>query len=144
MSYAISTPHTHVSLEADTHGLYVLDRAYSHEWLTGNRLLKLTVEAGQVWDGASVPRWCWSIIRPGGLILGPSLIHDVIYEHGGRPANLERWDGQEASWKPCTDSIGRLRADKLFARMIRQVGLPSYKASVAYRAVRVFGASHWG
>ena len=56
-------------------------------WKANGKLRILYVPQGFVWDGASVPRFAWSIIglTPWGLTDGPSLAHDPLYRSmGGR------------------------------------------------------------
>lgn len=88
----------------------------------------LWIPAGFKYDGASVPRFLWSVsgIRPDGLIRAAALIHDFIYRYAG-------WNGLYT----------RKQADALFRHIIREAGLGWWTAVRAYRAVRLFGWIPW-
>jgi hypothetical protein len=101
---------------------YKLVREYNY--------LGISVPKGFVYDGASVPRWLWSItdIRPDGLIRAPALIHDWLYRRGGN-VNGRRFSRKEA--------------DLLFCRMMKESGIGIMKCKMVYWAVRVFAGSYW-
>lgn len=90
----------------------------------------IIIDEGFTWDGASIPRWVWSFagIYPGGRMVGPSLVHDYLY--------------QTALKKPHGDYT-RKEADRLFRYLMRLAGFGRIKARRAYIAVRWFGRSHW-
>lgn len=97
----------------------------SHSW-------QITVPRGFEWDGASVPRFLWSLsgIRPDGLQRAAALVHDYLYRYSG---------SVEGSYTTFT----RKGADVLFRDMIREAGGSWWMAWKAYRAVRLFGWMAW-
>ena len=79
--------------------------------------------AGSVTDGASIPRYLWSLI--GGPFEGryrnASILHDVAYEKHNRP------------WKDC---------DRMFYYAMRCSGVNAGQAKTMYYALYKFG-HHW-
>lgn len=104
-------------------------------------LLRLEVPEGFTHDFASVPRVLWMLISPLDLGLA-SLFHDWLYRAGGRVTTL-RWDRTDGRWDPVEDPWSRRYADELFARMMREQGVPKWRRRAAYLAVRLAGGSSW-
>ncbi len=79
--------------------------------------------AGSVVDGASIPRYLWSIM--GGPFEGKyrdaSVLHDVAYGHRNRP------------WQDC---------DRMFYNAMRCGGVSAVEAKTMYYALYKFG-HHW-
>lgn len=127
-----------------TDRLYSLVNPYSYSWsLDGVVYATLSVPKGFVTDGASVPRFAWTItgIRPDGLIRAAALIHDWLYFNGGRlPAGSYAFTDH----RPVLGRWRRKDADKLFARIMRECGVAKHKRRMAYLAVRLFGWRAWG
>lgn len=103
----------------------------------------LAVPAGYIYDGMSVPRWAWSPsgLYPGGRSDGPALAHDALY----RAAGGEKPEG----WAGCVLStngplVSRKEADRLLAEFMDDVGYCAPQRGIAYSAVRIGGARHWG
>lgn len=104
-------------------------------------IYRLVVLEGFEHDFASVPRLLWALIAP--LDLGiASIFHDWIYQHAGRVETLH-WTGGD-SWEPVGEPWTRRDADRLFARLMREQGVVSWRRRAAYLAVRVFAGSFWG
>lgn len=82
----------------------------------------ITVPAGFVCDGASIPRFLWRLLSPLDLSECAWLLHDYLYRHG-----------TEEGWT-------RLEVDQLFDRINREHGVVRWKAWAAYKGVRAFGA----
>ncbi len=110
------------------YGQYTLHESYTYRPQPTGRGSILTIPAGFVHDGASVPQFLWGItgIRPDGLIRAAALVHDYIYRYAG-------WEGLYT----------RKEADVLFRHIIREAGLGWWTAARAYRAVRLFGWIPW-
>ena len=89
----------------------------------------ITVPAGFEFDLSSVPRIFCSVIAPFELSIVAPLVHDFLYRHGGRVP---------------TRTYTRAGADRLFLKIMRQENVPTWRATVAYLAVRLFGRSAWG
>ncbi len=87
----------------------------------------ICVPKGYLYDGASIPRFAWSIIglSPFGEIIGAATLHDWSYVNGG-------WVS-ERLWMSKADT------DLLFKAMMLEAGIPTRKAWLAYKAVKHFG-----
>ena len=85
----------------------------------------IRVHPGFVFDGASIPRFAWSILGlypMSAQLQGPALIHDALY-------GAEMFD--------------RLTCDRIFYRDLRRQGIGWARASTMYRAVRIGGGFCW-
>lgn len=89
----------------------------------------ITVPKGFKYDGASTPKILWWILPRDGVHRAAALIHDYLYEFEG---NMP--DGQ---------AFSRKQADTIFYKMLKDYGVASWRAAVAYRAVRVAGYFFW-
>ncbi len=82
------------------------------------------VPAGFQFDGASIPRIFWRVMdtpfHP--RYMPAALPHDRLYE---------------------THEFDKAWADELFYKLLLAHGVPEMKARLMWRAVRLFGASHW-
>lgn len=118
---------------------YELIENYYYVWDKHDVQYALMVPKGFVCDGASVPRFCWSLlgIHPDGLNRAAALVHDYLYLMSGETKTF--LDGQSAimNWK-------RRDADRLFCRILRESGVSKFKRRMMYRAVRIFGRFYWG
>lgn len=83
----------------------------------------LTVPAGYLSDGASVPELVWNIEPPFGDCLEAAMHHDWLYSSKTRP---------------------RAEADLVFLEGMTVLGLAWWKRSLLYRAVRMGGARGYG
>lgn len=81
-----------------------------------------SIPRGFVTNFASVPQIFWSMIAPWGRHMKPAVMHDYFYR---------------------TAIVSRLDADRLFYRMMKQLGVSWWKRQVIYRAVRLFGATYY-
>lgn len=84
----------------------------------------VTVPAGFVTDGASIPGIFWSILGPFGPYFQAAIVHDYLYSE----LNL---------------SITRDVADHIFKEAMWNTGLDWPRRELIYRAVRLFGARHF-
>ena len=103
----------------------------------------LDVPEGYIYDGMSVPRWAWtpSGLYPGGRSDAAALPHDALY----RAAGGDKPDG----WGRCVLSstgplVSRKETDWLLAEFMKDVGYWAPQRAIAYSAVRIGGAKHWG
>jgi uncharacterized protein DUF1353 len=94
----------------------------------------ITVAAGFVFDLSSVPRAFWWLIAPFELSVIAPLIHDFLYEYGGKPPS--------GSVRP-PYTFSRLEVDNLFRRIMEDEGVASWRRTLAYAAVRIFGSRAW-
>ena len=107
---------------------------------------RLIVPAGYTWDGASIPRFAWSIIglTPGCLMDGPSLAHDAPYRAAGGK-KPDKWMGcRLENQNGNVVIIDRAEADWVLLEAAKFAGVVPARAGVAYGVVRAFGGLHWG
>ena len=118
---------------------FVSGRVFSEDLRDGRRRLtrpfwcridgeEYVVPAGFTWDGATLPRFAWSLhghpFDPVHLI--PGLWHDAAH------AGLFSWLG-----------VTRRYSDSVYRRWIRANGLCLVKSWIEWAVVRIFGWSHW-
>lgn len=140
-----------------TEKYYRLQEDYLYEWRitrtdkrTGDKIdtrQRLIVPEGFVYDGASVPRWLWTVtgITPDGLIRAAALLHDFIYRYKGwlPKGSYQMFDENTQQWKDLSAPWPRKSADRLFARVMRESGVSAFRRRLAYRGVRLFGWFTW-
>ncbi|ENL6118451.1 DUF1353 domain-containing protein, partial [Salmonella enterica] len=83
----------------------------------------IEVPAGFVTDLASVPRIFWTILPPDGKYAKAAIIHDWMYDNALRT---------------------KKEADKIFLDGMMVLGVPKWKRTVMYWAVRLFGRGMYG
>ena len=84
------------------------------------------IPEGYSWDGASIPRWAWSIMGhplEGDLRL-PSLIHDWLCEHSATPAD-------------------RMVADAISFLLLSRAGVSRWRRICLWAAVRFYALVIW-
>lgn len=83
----------------------------------------ITIPAGFEFDGASIPRMFWRVEQPiDGRYITAFCVHDYLYS---------------------THQVSRKNADKILYSLLREAEMGWWKAKAIYRAVRIFGGSHW-
>lgn len=107
-----------------------LEEAYSY--LDGDH--EITVPEGFEFDLASIPRAFWWLIAPFELSIAAPLLHDFLYHHGGDPP--------AGSIEPVR-TYSRAAADRLFRHVMEVEGVPGWRRTLAYAAVRAFGWLGW-
>ncbi|EJM1835421.1 DUF1353 domain-containing protein [Salmonella enterica] len=78
----------------------------------------ISVPAGFVTDLASVPRVFWTLLPPDGKYAKAAIIHDYLYDNALRT---------------------KKEADKIFLDGMTVLGVPKWKRTIMYWAVRLFG-----
>lgn len=84
--------------------------------------VSVDVPAGFVTDFASVPRFFWRVLPPWGKYSPAAVVHDYLYYSG---------------------QVSREDADRTFARLMQSLGVPGWKITIMYYAVRWFGWMAW-
>ena len=109
-----------LELEIIDDNLFILSKDKSVESLG----YSVTVKKGFDFDGASIPKWLWSIYGSplNGNYVVASLIHDGLY----------------ASQK-VTKSV----SDKIFLDVMKQSNVGYIKRTSMYLAVKMFGGKDW-
>ena len=85
---------------------------------------KTTVKAGFDFDGASIPKWLWSIYGSPltGNYVVASLIHDGLY---------------------ASQKVSKRLSDKIFLDIMKQSSVGYIKRTSMYLAVKLFGGKDW-
>jgi hypothetical protein len=90
----------------------------------------LTIEKGFVWNGASIPQIVKNIISNEDYgVLESSCAHDFLYNNGGYVSGDVK--------------LTRAQVDKIFYHELKYYGVGGFRSYMAYKAVRIFGKSHW-
>ena len=84
----------------------------------------VTVKKGFDFDGASIPKWLWSIYGSplNGNYVVASLIHDGLY---------------------ASQKVSKSLSDKIFLDIMKQSNVGYIKRTSMYLAVKMFGAKDW-
>lgn len=80
----------------------------------------ITVPAGFITDGASIPRCFWNILAPFGEYFEAAIIHDFLYTEANR-------------------RFTRSQVDLIFKEAMFNVGIGWFTRGLIYRAVRLGG-----
>lgn len=94
----------------------------------------VTVPMGFLFDLASIPRIFWSLIAPFELSITAPLLHDFLYHYRGDPP--------PGSITP-PRRYSRADADRLFREVMEAEGVPGWRRTLAFLAVRAFGWLGW-
>jgi hypothetical protein len=119
---------------------------YDHQ----QRRYRLVVPAGYLFDGASIPRFFWTMLglAPHGDMDGPALAHDIIYQYQGKlPSGVLFVWKPFVGWEACTETVSRATADQLlkalcvhFKVVVRLLGA---RAWMVWAGVRIGGGFAW-
>jgi hypothetical protein len=97
----------------------------------------IIVPAGFETDFASIPWGLWNLFPPLGPWARPAIVHDFLYATSGTGLfDGSRWITRETDYS-------RSDADGVFREALAVVGVPGWRRTVMYRAVRLGGASGW-
>jgi hypothetical protein len=119
----------------DIRGVWILAAACSYVPDNIKPLHTITVAKHFEFDLASIPRIFWSILAPEELSLAAPLFHDLLYRRGGKllPGELA----------PPGYIFKRAGVDALFLELMTKAGIPKWKGTAAYWAVRGFSGFAW-
>lgn len=93
---------------------------------TGETMIERHETAGSSWDGASIPRWAWSIFG-----------HPLQQEY--RWASY--WHDRLCESATCIED--RTIADAVFLRLLKAAGVPRWRRLAMWAAVRAYGIFLW-
>lgn len=121
---------------------------FTYEWTDKGTNYKIIIPKDFVTDGASIPRFCWSLtgLIPSGVHLGAAVVHDYLYEHRGHLVRGELSFGKSERydfWIVCASDWNRKECDDMFRRIMTDAGETVWKREAMYWAVRVFGQAAW-
>lgn len=107
---------------------------------------RLSIETGYLFDGASIPRLCWTLLglTPHGAMDGPAIPHDKGYQDQGK---FEQGMFQVLvgdSWADTDRGMTRNELDNLLQALCLHFKVCGrFKASLVYSAVRCCGWRAW-
>lgn len=116
--------------------LYELVEDYRINLLPFGYNITLNIHKGFKYDGASVPRWLWSLagFSSDGLHRASALVHDYLYVQKGKVISADGTDRFEFTREEC---------DKLLRDMMEAVSIAEHRVWLAYHAVKWFGKHVW-
>jgi len=120
---------------------YELFSDWSYTWQKENITRRINITAGFQHDGASIPRFLWPILgTPDGLIRSAALVHDFLYQHGGKiPEGAYQQLAFQGHWIDDKSVWTRKNCDRIFFRIMRECGVSKIKRRTCYHGVRAFG-----
>ncbi len=87
--------------------------------------IDILIAEGYITDLASIPRLLWRVIAPFELSITAPLVHDFFYQYAG------------------CGIYSRKDVDQIFLQLMKEEYVSWWRRTIAYRAVRIFGGSHW-
>ena len=109
-----------LEVEIKNENLFILSKDKTVESLG----YSITVKKGFDFDGASIPKWLWSIYGSplNGNYVVASLIHDGLY---------------------ASQLVSKSLSDKIFLDVMKQSNVGYIKRTSMYLAVKMFGGKDW-
>jgi hypothetical protein len=98
----------------------------AHDMLPGGVHMSRPEDVGNIWDGASIPRWAWSI-------MGHPLAADV--------RNASYWHDRLCEGSETPED--RMVADAVFLMMLRRAGVSRWRRWAMWFAVRFYAVFVW-
>lgn len=99
----------------------------------------IVVPAGFETDFASIPFGARNLFPPLGPWARPAIVHDRLYDEGGRHCGRRFLEGGTVQ----IVSYTRAQADAIFREAMEVVGVPAWRRVIMYRAVRLGGWGGW-
>ncbi len=96
----------------------------------------ITVPAGFVTDFASSPMQVWWLIPPWGVYGKAAIVHDYLYQNHGYHMYIGKLS---ARYTP----VSRETADRIFWEAMGVLGVQSWRRTLMFWGVRVFGIVAW-
>jgi|SRR5882762_8854416 len=124
---------------------FELVEPFLYRWVA-DKSYQITIPNGFVTDGASVPRFCWSLtgLLPSGVHLGAAVVHDYLYQRRGLLNDGElSVNIRDDQWLPVDQTWTREQCDNMFANIMTKAGETPWKNHAMYWAVRIFGGAAW-
>lgn len=124
---------------------FELVQPFIYEWFEPDGKYSFTVPAGFPFDGASVPRICWTLtgILPTGAHMGAAALHDYTYQRRGRLIRDELKRYENGVWLPMSAVWDRKQCDDMFYQVMQDAGATPWKAWAMWKSVRLFGSNAW-
>jgi hypothetical protein len=106
--------------------LMFMNEHIAHDMLPGLVHISRSETPGNSWDGASIPRWAWSI-------MGHPLASDV--------RNASYWHDRLCEGSETPED--RMVADAVFLMMLRRAGVSRWRRWAMWLAVRFYAVCVW-
>lgn len=90
------------------------------------------VPAGFRYDGESIPTALHAIAPPFGQSRRAACVHDYLYKHAG-------WQRENGAW----EAVTRKQADDVYLELALLKGLPTWRALMRFRVLRLVGWAAW-
>lgn len=101
----------------------------------------IRVPEGFITDFASIPRALWEFMPPTGNYGKAAVVHDYLYEVGGKvPCSWCEDNGTAAHFKRFTKD----QADRVFRDAMEVLGVENPQRWMMWQAVRAFGKGNFG
>lgn len=136
----------HPNIEPIGKWLYSLEEDFDLIFSWNEATFRMRVYKGLEYDGASVPRWAWSIagMRPDGLNRTAALIHDVIYFYKGILDDTCKYVDVFDEYGRRIDLVfNRKQADTMFLDILKASGVNKVRRNLQFAAVRIGGNKFW-
>jgi hypothetical protein len=121
---------------------------------------RITIKAGFEYDGATIPRWSWSILgkSPKGTHDAGTIFHDIVYmlvkniqDHAllGRSADecTHIFEiHQSGKWRKAVQRMSRKECDQIMFDIIETTqgaNLSRFQRVAMYYAIRLGGGKYW-
>ena len=118
--------------------IFLLEKPWSYCWEYVGSTRCITIDAPMQTDLGSVPTLFWSFIAPTDLAIA-AIPHDKLYGSAGYISG----DVFTVNGTPTFTRWIRRDVDRLFAKLMRECGVPAWKRRSAYLAVRAAGWRRW-
>ncbi len=92
----------------------------------------ISVPAGFVCDGESIPAWVQPIAPPFGLSKRAAIVHDFLYRNRG-------YFDADKGFHPVT----RQQADAVYHELCEAKGLPAWRSNIRWAVLRLVGWKAW-
>ena len=137
-----------------------LQKDYAVTFMLRDVLHRLVIKAGMVYDGASIPRWAWTILgkSPMGQHDSGTIFHDLIYMllknsknnavvgHSVDKCTHTLFIELNGEWHSYMAEMSRKECDAIMFEIIRNtegVKISKWVLAAMYRGVRIGGAKYW-
>ncbi len=141
MTYIYKSPVIEILNDTD----FELVEPFMFQWHDEESTRRITIPKGFVTDGASIPRFCWSLtgLIPTGVHMGAAVVHDWLYQRRG----FVNEGALEVVFRdfntPINEQWTRADCDRMFRRIMQTAGETPWKTQAMYWAVRLFGGAAW-
>jgi hypothetical protein len=119
------------------HRRWTLEEDWCFEFVESGQTVKIVLNKGFDFDGASIPRVFWTLVSPVGLLLIPGLVHDYGYKYD------QLWELRNDKIRPYRAQGGKACWDDMFWRVGQQVNGFGLLNLLAWFAVFAGGWGAW-